>query len=81
VHQRKEIGQTDKGKVPERIQERFLRSRQPGGESRNLTERFSERSAGIPIVGGEGFPPLFPGTSPTFRVSGHNQLTYTRNLK
>ena len=30
---------------------------------------------------GAGSFPAFPGTSPTFRVSGHNQLTYTRNMK
>jgi len=32
-------------------------------------------------VGGEGFTPLFSGASPTFRLSGHSGLTYTRNMK
>jgi len=32
-------------------------------------------------VGGEGFTPLFSGISPTFGLSGHNPLTYTRNMK
>jgi len=32
-------------------------------------------------VGGEGFTPLFSGFSPTFRLSGHSGLTYTRNMK
>jgi hypothetical protein len=32
-------------------------------------------------VGGEGFTPLFSGASPTFRLSDHNQITYTRNMK
>ena len=42
-------------------------TRQP--KSRGIT-RFT--------VGGEGFPPPFSGASPTFRLSGHNQLTYIK---
>ena len=35
----------------------------------------------LKLVGGEGFTPLFSGASPTFGESGHNPLTYTRNMK
>ena len=32
-------------------------------------------------MGGEGFTPFISGTSPTFGFSGHNQLTYTKDME